>query len=410
VPLSPLRQGDLATIVVADVAGPLAAGAYTVAWQVAGRDGHPVRGRYRFMIAPGAAGLGAAGVASTAGDGGAAGTPPPATAPAESGETHHEETAMPSGGAFDAESPLFAAVRWLGFAGLLALIGTVGFRVLVVPGSARRGAPRGWVVDAERGARAVGLAAAAVLLVAAVLRLVAQSAAMHGSAAALDVELVGTMIGNTRWGAAWLLQLAASLAAVAGFLVAHRAPMVGWSVVAAAAVAAAVSAALSGHAAAVPGRTSLAVAIDTAHVLGAGGWLGTLGLLVLVGLPAALALGSGERGPVGAAAVGAFSPLALVFAGTVALTGVLSAWMQLNAFGALWTTPYGRTLLVKLGVLLVVAGTGAYNWRRVRPRLGDELGTRRIRRSATVEVLVGVLVLAVTAVLVATPTPMDLTK
>jgi len=417
VALSPLRRGDLATVVIADVAGPLSAGTYTVAWQVAGRDGHPVRGRYRFTIAPGAAGLGAAGPVSAADEEDAAGTVPAATLPATpdstsagAGASHHDPLAMPSGGAFDAESPLFAAVRWLGFVGLLALVGAVSFRLLVVPGSARRGAPRGWIVDAERGARTAGLAAAAVLLIAALLRLVAQSVAMHGSAGALDRELVGAMIGNTLWGTAWLLQLAAALAAAAGVLVLRRAPTVGWSVVVAAALAAAVSAALSGHAAAVPGRAGLAVAIDTAHVLGAGGWLGTLGLLVLVGVPAALALQSGERGPAAAAAVNAFSPLALVFAGIVALTGVVSAWMHLNAVGALWTTPYGRTLLVKLGVLLVVVGTGAYNWRRVRPALGDGMGAHRVRRSATVELLAGVLVLAVTAVLVATPTPMDLTK
>jgi putative copper export protein len=68
----------------------------------------------------------------------------------------------------------------------------------------------------------------------------------------------------------------------------------------------------------------------------------------------------------------------------------------------------GRRLLVKLGILSVVALTGAYNWRRVKPALGTAAATARIQRSARAELLVGVLVIIVTAVLVATPPPMDM--
>lgn len=52
-----------------------------------------------------------------------------------------------------------------------------------------------------------------------------------------------------------------------------------------------------------------------------------------------------------------------------------------------------------------VFGTGAYSWLRVKPALGGERAAGRVRRSATVEVAVGVLVLLVTAVLVATAPP-----
>ena len=103
----------------------------------------------------------------------------------------------------------------------------------------------------------------------------------------------------------------------------------------------------------------------------------------------------------------AFSPTALVFAGLAASTGVFSAWLHLGTIPALWQTTYGQTLLVKLGILSVVVATGAYNWLRVKPALGNVEGAVRIRRSATIELAVGVLVLVVTAVLVATPTAMD---
>ncbi|HSH46764.1 MAG TPA: CopD family protein, partial [Longimicrobiales bacterium] len=108
-----------------------------------------------------------------------------------------------------------------------------------------------------------------------------------------------------------------------------------------------------------------------------------------------------------AALVNAFSPIALVFAGLVVLTGALSAWLHLGTPSALWTSGYGRVLLAKLGAVGLVAAAGAYNWRRARPRLGDVPAARRLTRSATLELAIGALVLVITAVLVATPPPGD---
>jgi len=38
------------TSIVADVAGPLSSGPYSVAWQTAGDDGHVVKGKYSFTV------------------------------------------------------------------------------------------------------------------------------------------------------------------------------------------------------------------------------------------------------------------------------------------------------------------------------------------------------------------------
>ena len=402
VPLSPLRRGDSASVIVADVAGPLVAGTYTVAWQIAGRDGHPVRDTFRFTIAPGATGLGAVADTVAARDSTIAGEEGP---PAEG---HHDPVAMPTGGAFDAESPLFAAVRWLGFAATLALTGVLGFGLAVLPAARGRGLTTGQsATDPWGRLRGFGLAAGVTLLAAAGLRLLAQSVAMHGPADAFDAGLVLAMLGTTLWGTAWFVQLAAALLALAGFALLLRRPAAGWTLAGVATVAAAVSASLSGHAAAVPGGAALAVLADAAHVLAAGGWLGTLLVLAAVGLPLALRQAPAERGRAAAALVDAFSPLALGCAAVVALTGVVSAWLHLGGLGALVGSGYGRTLLIKLAALLPVAAIGAYNWRRVRPTLADGSGAHRMRRSAAAELALGVVVLAVTAVLVATPTPLD---
>jgi len=182
----------------------------------------------------------------------------------------------------------------------------------------------------------------------------------------------------------------------------------GWLLAALGVLVLAFTPALAGHAVATPERASLAVLSDGLHVLGAGGWLGSLLAVIVVGMPAAMRLGRETRGAAVAALVNAFSPTALFFAAVVTATGVLSASFHLGSVADLWQSEYGRTLLTKVGVVSLLFGAGAYNWRRVRPSLGGDIGTARLRRSAGFEIAVGVVVLLITAVLVATPPPMGM--
>jgi putative copper export protein len=129
--------------------------------------------------------------------------------------------------------------------------------------------------------------------------------------------------------------------------------------------------------------------------------------IALVGLPLAFRLDRDDRWTVVADIVHTFSPAALVFASVAALAGVFIAWTHLPTLSALWTSEYGRILLLKLGLIAGTALIGAYNWLRVRPSLGDPTSARRLRRSASVELAIAALVVAVTAVLVATPMPMS---
>jgi len=54
---SPRRAADDADALVSRVEAPLAPGRYTVVWQTAGKDGHPIRGRYEFVLAAGPSGI-----------------------------------------------------------------------------------------------------------------------------------------------------------------------------------------------------------------------------------------------------------------------------------------------------------------------------------------------------------------
>lgn len=388
---------DSAAVVVAPIQGQLRDGVYTVRWQIAGADGHPVRGEYTFTIAPGAEGL-------------APESGPAAPEQAAPPVTHHDPTSFPSGERFDAGSPLYVAVRWFTFLGLLGVIGAVAFRLLVLPLAERAHDSAAPLLrdDARRRGAMLGLWMAAMVAVAAALRLYAQSYALHGTGEAWNVEALSALLGRTTWGWGWLLQAAGAVLALLGLVWARRGSDAGWAAAALAALVLAFTPGLSGHAAASGELAPVAILADGLHVLGAGGWLGSLLLVIFAGVPAALRLGPARRGQAVADLVHAFSPTALLFAGLVVATGVFATWLHLGSVEGLWESGYGRTLLLKLAFLSIVFGTGAYNWLRVKPALGSEEAAHRLRRSAALELAVGVLVLGVTAALVATSPPMEM--
>ena len=402
---------------VAAITRPLPAGAYEVQWQLAGDDGHPIRGRFNFVVAPGAMGA--------AQDSGAAGASAAATPTADSvagAMTMHQDPAsVPQGSGFGAESPAYVVVRWIQFVALLLTIGAVSFRQFVLAFLRRKQDPDSPMLDlAEARAAHVGHLAARALVIMLLVRLFAQSYAMHGTADAWNVGLSAQMIQKTVWGKGWLLQLAGVIVAGLGFHLADRARRAregsdsadgrgfGWHVATLGAVILAFSPAFSGHAAATPNLAVLAVLADGLHVMSASSWLGSLALVLVAGLPAAMRLSEAERGPMVSDLINAFSPVALTSAALAASSGVFAAWLHVGRIPNLWGTQYGLTLLVKLAILSVVALTGFYNWRFVKPRLGAEDATVHLRRSVRVEVAVAVLVLLVTAVLVATPTSLDM--
>jgi putative copper export protein len=194
------------------------------------------------------------------------------------------------------------------------------------------------------------------------------------------------------------LRMAMLLLALIGFAIVRASPSLGWALATIGILVAVLQPVYTGK---------LAGKVNAVHILAASTWLGTLLVLTLVGIRGVI-----RRGPPGSSRaelvcdlVNSFSPLALTAASIVVLTGVTTAWLHLKRLSALWTTSYGIALVVKLILVLIVVMLGAWNWKRVRPSLGESGSEETIRRSATMELTVGALVLIVTAVLVTLPSP-----
>jgi putative copper export protein len=231
--------------------------------------------------------------------------------------------------------------------------------------------------------------------------------ATFGVSGVLDVGELFGLVRGTGWGTGWLLQAAGLALVVGGLAHARRSGGgMGWRAAAAGAGLIAIGMALSGHAAAAP-MVGLALLSAAVHVLAASAWLGTLLVVLAAGIPA-LHRGPGGEGVRGTAAlVRAFSGAAVVCAAVVVLTGVINASFELGTLGALWSSAYGRMLLLKLALLVPVALLGGYNRWRVVPAIEGAGGAARMQRTAAVELAFAALVLLATAVLVATPTPLE---
>jgi len=217
----------------------------------------------------------------------------------------------------------------------------------------------------------------------------------------LTWEVARPVLFASTWGRGWLAQLAAALVAIPLARLAPRRPATGLAMLGTGALAVAATSPLTGHAVEHPWGAAAGVGLHALHLLGGGVWIGTLFTLVWGGLRLAR-----ERDAAAVATmVKAFSPVALTGAAFAIGAGSLMAFAYVGDLTALVATRYGVTLLLKVGLLALTMALGAWNWRRVRPRLGSSLASTSLRRSATIELLIALCLLAVTAVLVALPAP-----
>ena len=133
----------------------------------------------------------------------------------------------------------------------------------------------------------------------------------------------------------------------------------------------------------------LNVAADILHVGAASVWAGGL-LALAVSLPRARRLAAEERGRFAAALVPRLSAVALVSVAVIAATGLVRALSELSAFSQLWSSGYGRAILIKSGLLVALVALGWVNRSRLVPRL--RLDALRRNVAAELALLAGIVI------------------
>lgn len=331
------------------VAASAARGTYLLSWRIVSADGHPVGGTLAYAV----------GAAST-----------------------HGAAAQTTGSA-----PRNFAIwlaRWLTYLGLFACVGAALFRTM-------RGS------DTQHWTGPV-FTTTWVLL-------------------AIDLGLQGLDLLDAPWSAifrpdtwsaavastyAWTIGLMALalLASAAAQGAPSRPRRVTGAVLALLLAGAAVAA--SGHAGTAPPQW-LSRPLVAAHVMLAIAWIGAL--VPLVRLCRAPATEAGALQP-----LATFSKWIVPAVALLAASGLGLALLQLRHLSDLWATRYGQVLDAKLVAIALLLGIAALNrWRHTRPALaGDAAMRARLARATRLEVLLGVLILAIVALWRLTPPPRNL--
>ena len=287
-------------------------------------------------------------------------------------------SASTSGGIVSSPSPSVASV-----AGKMLLY--IGLVVLFAAGAMALAAFGGHV-PARRAVLGLGWASAAI---GAVMMLLAERAT-------IGVPL-GDLLSSEAGHAYISLLVAVAVAGVAALLAVLRRATWSLALLVAAAGATMLVRADGGHAAASAAAPLVEVGLQWLHIMAASAWIGGIALAWLL-------LRERREGEQPTAEIRRFSRIAGYALAVVLVTGTLRAIDErggLSAIGRIFAGTYGLTLLLKVLVVLVLIGLGAWNRYRSIPRMEHDSGM--LRRVMAVELVGAVGVFGLTGVLTGLP-------
>lgn len=293
--------------------------------------------------------------------------------------------------------PLDVFTNWLLLGSLTVAIGIVVTRWLVLPGVAAPGhtSTSDWHQNLARSGGWV-----AAMLAGSLLLVFARQLIEFRDPFVSWTEDARLLLNGTQWGVTWWTAMGLTVTATGAFRWARFSTRWGWLAAGLSVLALGAFPALTGHANSGDLR-AITIAADILHVWAAGAWIGTLGVM--------LALEWRERRRPQAERVGVlsilvprFSPVAMASVAVLAMTGAFGGWVHVAGWSDLLTTGYGRLLTLKVLMVLIVLGLGAWNWRRLSPMLGEERGREALRTNASLEFVVANVVLVITAALIRT--------
>ena len=348
---SDARLGDSSSSVVLDGLPSLPDGVYAVAWRVVSSDGHLVQGAYTFTV--GSSILSGVDIGALVG-----------------------QVLSSRSGASGAEGVL-VVLRWLSYLAVVVALGSLVFLANEHVDRVRLG----WMA----------LVSLVVLATASFAHFVVQGVYLTAGdwSASFDAD-AWSETWSTRLGLGLVVRLA--LIAILVVLVlavpsdddtrARERVATSWwqSSTAVVATGVLVTFAAGGHPSAAP-LAGVAVAVDVVHLGAIAIWIGGLGVVLLAG-----------RGR--PTVVEHLSRLAVVAAPIAVVTGLWQTWRIGGGLGELNSTDWGRGMIVKIAIVTVVVSLGGV------ARLVVRRGVRGVRRLVTVEVVLALAVLGVSAYVV----------
>jgi copper transport protein len=347
--VKPIRDASNQSIVRAPIS-PLEPGTYVVIWRIASSDSHPVQGSFSFQI----------------------------------GNTSADVSAIRNGQLLERHglARLFDVIRWVTYLGIVLLIGGIGLLQAV---RTDRLSPRSTL------ALMGGWAFAAI---GTLEGLVAYGPHISGYKIykAVDLSLLSetltTQYGKMQLARLVLLGVIGALITVIQFRGTWWWKIGAWASL----VGVTLTLSLAGHPVAT-NPVALSVGLDMLHVLAVSLWVGPL-LIIVYDRNMWLATDESTSAP----SLRWFSQTAGFAVPVIVLTGTLQAWLMLDGFGQILDSRYGRTLIVKVCLVIVLIALGAVSRVAMQRKQSGSL-----QQSMGIEVLFGLVILAITSTLVAMP-------
>jgi putative copper resistance protein D len=229
---------------------------------------------------------------------------------------------------------------------------------------------------------------------------------------ALSTTAWGRVLFETQFGRIWQLRLgliAPAFVLVASALAQVKARRMLIALLWLVSVVLLVSLAWISHAAAATERP-FGASGDMLHLCAAGLWIGGLAPLTIF---LARVRGSFSLGETVVRVVGRFSTLSLWCVTVLIVSGISNSWLLVGSVHGLFTTPYGRLLLVKLTLFGMLLSFGARNRFLVKAKLpnlaADPYLLSQLRRNVVCEIYLSVAVVVIVACLGVTPPAISMT-
>jgi copper transport protein len=394
----------------------LGSGTYTVEWQALSTDQHTMKGKFTFSVTPAAP----AGRTTPS----PLGAPSPSQpTPAQGQATTPRSESMEKSGSSWAQS----IARWFEYLTMMMLFGGFAFYLFVLKPALQPSASTQTDESAESSegvSRLIFVSGICIALfvVACSVELVLQASTVFDKSISevLSLKLLRQLITQTGFGKYWLLQASSTIAllVVVVFIVRQtkrrsrsNSDFLWWAGLAAGALLL-IAPTLTGHAAVAAKEYPFAKTTDWLHLAAAGVWVGGLFHLALT-MPKALStLKPLDRLRVLHRVIPLFTRLAVVSTIVIVLTGVYNSWMHVDGFGKLWSTGYGKTLSIKVLLvipMLILGGVNTFVFHPRATRLIDSGNAdardsavldQNFSRSVRIEAVLGVVVLLVASILV----------